>query len=140
LTSFRKSLRLGELVAVLLLEIQARDHFGVAAEHDVGAAAAMLVETVIARLRPPGRRRTLRSRGACVEHRVLDLLFAKIAADGSALFDAGGADQNRATFFVVLEDVAGKRAEFLALAFVNHVVVVGADAFLLVGISTTSSL
>ncbi len=89
----RLGLGLGD--AVLLLEPELGEHLRVAAEHDVGAAAGHVGGDGDGALAPglgDDERLVLVVLG--VEDVVGDLLLAEDAADGAALLDAGGADED----------------------------------------------
>ena len=129
-------------IAALLLELELREHLGVAAEDDVGAAAGHVGgdgdRALATGLRDDVRLVLVLLR---VEHVVLDPLLLEDARDGARSSRRWWCRRGRLARLVVLEDLVDDRGELLALGLVDEVLVVAARMIgLFVGIVTTSSL
>ncbi len=99
-----------------------RHVLGVAAEHDVGAAAGHVRGdrdgTLAARLRDDARLALVLLR---VEDLVRDALLLQQARQELRLLDAGRADEDRLSLRVPLDDVVDDRAELAGLVLVDEV-------------------
>ena len=112
----------------LLAELELRDHLGVAAEHDVGAAAGHVRADRDGALAPGLRDdECLALVVLRVQDRVRDLLLLEQVRDGGALLDARRADEHRLALLVALENLGDDGGELLALGLVDDVLVIGAD-------------
>ncbi len=116
---------LGELVFALLFEVELREHLGVSAEDDVGAATGHVRRdgdgAFATRLRDDERFLLVVLR---VEHGMRHRALLQDARDGRRLLDARRADEHRLAALVELENFFDDRGELLALRFVDEVVAV----------------
>ena len=121
-------LRFSVCVAPRLAELELRDHFRIAAEHDVRSAPGH-VRTDGDRAFAAGLRDHVRLSLVvlCVEHGVRNLLLFEESRDRVALLDAGRADEHGLSLLVALQDLGDDRGELFAFGLVNDVLVILPD-------------